>query len=177
MNQIELRTIKTPISEFLIGTLDEEVVLFDFKYRKSIKTLMAKKAELLDAEYIEGHNKLHDQVEQQITEYLKGERQEFDIPNRTEGTEFQQLVWKELQYIPSGTTIAYAELAKRIGNPKAVRAVGGANGKNVLAIIIPCHRVINANGDLQGYGGGLPLKKRLLKLEHQHSGSEVEEWF
>lgn len=82
-----------------------------------------------------------------------------------EGTEFQRGVWRQLCAIPYGTTISYAELAARVGNPKASRAVGLANGQNPIAIIIPCHRVIGANGKLTGYGGGLPLKEKLLALE------------
>jgi methylated-DNA-[protein]-cysteine S-methyltransferase len=101
----------------------------------------------------------------QLREYFSGRRTEFDLPLAPEGTDFQRRVWRQLQGIPYGKTISYGELAKRVGNPKASRAVGGANGCNPLPIVIPCHRVIGANGKLTGFGGGLPIKQALLELE------------
>lgn len=102
---------------------------------------------------------------QQLDEYFAGTRTEFDIDTLQAGTEFQQSVWKELCNIPYGRTISYLELSKRIGNVKAIRAVGTANGNNSISIIVPCHRVIGANGDLVGYGGDLWRKKWLLDHE------------
>ena len=101
----------------------------------------------------------------QLQEYFAGSRSEFDLPTRMIGTEFQKRVWDELVRIPYGRTISYGELALRIGNAKASRAVGLANGRNPISIIVPCHRVIGANGTLTGYGGGLPVKQKLLQLE------------
>jgi methylated-DNA-[protein]-cysteine S-methyltransferase len=101
----------------------------------------------------------------QLSEYFAGTRTEFDVPVAPEGTEFQCAVWRQLQGIPYGETIAYGELARRVGNPKASRAVGAANGANPIPIVIPCHRVIGANGKLTGFGGGLPVKEALLSLE------------
>ncbi len=101
----------------------------------------------------------------QLTEYFSGTRTEFDLPLAPEGTEFQRAVWRQLQGIPYGETIAYGELARRVGNPKASRAVGAANGANPIPIVIPCHRLIGANGKLTGFGGGLPVKEALLSLE------------
>ena len=106
-----------------------------------------------------------DEVIGQLQEYFAGERKTFLLPLIPEGTEFQRVVWSELQKIPYGETISYKGLADRIGKPKAVRAVGAANGANPIPIIIPCHRVIGNDGSLTGFGGGLPLKKRLLELE------------
>jgi O-6-methylguanine DNA methyltransferase len=102
----------------------------------------------------------------QLTEYLAGKRREFELALDLRGTEFQLAVWRALCAIPYGETISYAEQARRVGRPNAPRAVGAANGANPIAIIVPCHRVVNADGKLGGYGGGLPLKKRLLALEH-----------
>jgi methylated-DNA-[protein]-cysteine S-methyltransferase len=102
---------------------------------------------------------------QQLTEYFSGARTEFNLPLDPEGTEFQRAVWRRLQEIPYGESVAYGELARRLGNPKASRAVGAANGANPIPIVIPCHRVIGANGKLTGFGGGLPVKKALLSLE------------
>src|SRR5713101_3621789 len=103
----------------------------------------------------------------QLREYFAGRRTEFDLPLEPEGTLFQQTVWRHLRDIPFGETISYGELAKRAGNPKASRAVGAANGANPIPIVIPCHRVIGSNGKLTGYGGGLPIKEKLLALERR----------
>src|SRR5580693_2240557 len=101
----------------------------------------------------------------QLRSYFAGEREEFDLSLAPEGTKFQQDVWRQLCEIPFGETISYGELARRIGNPQASRAVGLANGSNPIPIVIPCHRVIGSNGKLTGYGGGLPIKEKLLALE------------
>jgi len=101
----------------------------------------------------------------QLDEYFAGKRRIFDLPLSPEGTPFQQTVWKRLQEIPYGQTISYAQLAKAVGNPKACRAVGSANGKNPIAIIIPCHRVIASDGSLGGFASGLENKIQLLALE------------
>jgi methylated-DNA-[protein]-cysteine S-methyltransferase len=102
---------------------------------------------------------------QQIQQYLKGERKVFNLPLEPKGTEFQQKVWKALQEIPYGETRCYKDIAINIGNEKASRAVGMANNKNPLPLVIPCHRVIGANGKLVGYAGGLDVKEKLLELE------------
>jgi methylated-DNA-[protein]-cysteine S-methyltransferase len=101
----------------------------------------------------------------QLRAYFAGSLQDFDLPLAPEGTAFQLEVWRKLQDIPYGQTISYGELARRIGNPNASRAVGLANGSNPIPIIIPCHRVIGSNGKLTGYGGGLHIKEKLLALE------------
>lgn len=101
----------------------------------------------------------------QLAEYFAGTRRDFDLPMRPSGTEFQRLVWKHLMHIRYGETWSYGELAQRIGKPKACRAVGLANGRNPLPIVVPCHRVIGANGTLTGYGGGLERKRWLLAHE------------
>jgi methylated-DNA-[protein]-cysteine S-methyltransferase len=103
----------------------------------------------------------------QLHAYFGGELEKFDLPLAPEGTPFQLGVWRSLCGIPYGETISYGELAGRIGNPKASRAVGLANGSNPIPIVIPCHRVIGSNGKLTGYGGGLPIKEKLLALERR----------
>jgi methylated-DNA-[protein]-cysteine S-methyltransferase len=100
----------------------------------------------------------------QLEEYFAGERTEFDVPMELDGTEFQCAVWAELARIPYGETISYGELARRVGRPKGPRAVGQANGRNPIPIIVPCHRVLASNG-IGGYGGGLPMKRALLAVE------------
>ena len=106
----------------------------------------------------------------QLRAYWAGERHDFDLLLVLAGTSFQKAVWRELQNIPYGETTSYGELARRIGKPKAVRAVGAANGANPIPLVVPCHRVIGSNGRLTGYGAGLPIKKALLAHEQLHFG-------
>jgi len=105
------------------------------------------------------------ELRRQLAEYFAGERRTFSLALAPEGTAFQLATWRALREIPYGTTISYAELARRIGRPAASRAVGAANGRNPLPIVVPCHRVIGADGSLTGFGGGLPVKRALLELE------------
>jgi methylated-DNA-[protein]-cysteine S-methyltransferase len=105
------------------------------------------------------------EVHSQLEAYFEGNRRDFDLPLAPAGTDFQCRVWKELVRIPYGTTLSYGAIARRIRRPAALRAVGAANGRNPIPIIIPCHRVIGADGTLTGYGGGLPIKEHLLSLE------------
>ena len=109
------------------------------------------------------------QTKQQLREYFAGQRSKFEIPLSPEGTPFQQKAWKQLQKIPYGKTVSYQEQAKRLGNENKCRAVGGANGKNPIPFVIPCHRVVNKNGQLGGFGLGLPMKEWLLYREQNPS--------
>jgi len=117
-----------------------------------------------DPQWIEDPSALAEAI-RQLKAYFAGELEDFDLSLAPQGTPFQQKVWSELQKIPYGKTTSYGELARRIGNPNASRAVGLANGSNPIPIVIPCHRVIGSNGRLTGYGGGLPIKEKLLALE------------
>ena len=112
-------------------------------------------------------NRLLDEVERQLGEYFRGERKAFDLSLRMKGTPFQLEDWEALKGIPYGETVTYGEIARRIGRPKASRAVGMANHNNPISIIVPCHRVIGKNGKLTGYGGGLNVKQQLLELEQK----------
>ena len=117
---------------------------------------------------------LSDEVIRQLEEYLRGARRRFDLPLAPEGTSFQRSVWQALREIPYGQTRCYEEIAEAVGNPRACRAVGMANNKNPIAILIPCHRVVGKNGSLVGYAGGLELKKKLLRLEQETCPEEPE---
>jgi methylated-DNA-[protein]-cysteine S-methyltransferase len=117
--------------------------------------------------YAETSTPLLDRAEKQLREYFSGKRKAFDLPFEFAGTDFQKAVWKQLQSIPYGKTWSYQELAERVGNPKAVRAVGSANGKNPISIFIPCHRVVRLSGELGGYAGGIGNKALLLDLEQR----------
>jgi methylated-DNA-[protein]-cysteine S-methyltransferase len=119
-----------------------------------------------DSAWREDPTALHEPI-RQLSAYFAGELETFDLPLAPEGTPFQLRVWRLLCEIPYGETISYGELARRMGNPNASRAVGLANGANPIPIVIPCHRVIGSNGKLTGYGGGLPIKEKLLALERR----------
>ena len=152
------------IYEFLFGFLKieyEEDVLISLKKTDETSD-WGKKTEFTDLVYKE------------IMEYLNGKRKSFDIKYEINGTEFQKKVWKELTNIPYGETRTYKEIAVAVGNPKASRAVGMANNKNPIAIIVPCHRVIGSDGKLVGYAGGLDMKRTLLNLEKKYNGRYQE---
>lgn len=120
---------------------------------------------LLDVEFTEGTSAVIEAAVTQLDEYFAGERREFDVPLMFAGTEFQKQVWNELLQIPFSRTTTYGELARRIGHPAAVRAIANAVGSNALSVLVPCHRVLGADGTLTGYAGGLPAKRHLLNLE------------
>ena len=120
---------------------------------------------MLKADFVEKNSKVIEAARQQLEDYFCHERTTFDLPLLFVGSEFQKRVWNALMEISYGTTVSYGDLARRIGMPKAVRAVANANGANAISIFAPCHRVIGSDGSLTGYGGGLPTKKFLLELE------------
>ncbi len=124
----------------------------------------------LNVNFVEHDDEILKKTREQLDEYLNGDRKEFDIPLLMVGTDFQKSVWDALMKIPYGKTASYLDIAKCINKEKAVRAVASANGANSLSLIIPCHRIIGSNEELVGYGGGVPVKKRLLKLEQNNSG-------
>ncbi len=152
--------LDTPIGELLIAGEDGALSMIGFP-----KGSMRREPE---PDWIFNENQLADACEQ-LTEYFAGERRDFDIPLKLSGTEFQVSVLEALQEIPYGETASYGEIAKQIGRPKAVRAVGAANGRNPIPIVVPCHRVIGSTGDLTGFGGGLDTKEALLRLEAEHT--------
>lgn len=145
----------TKIGRIEIEENGEAITKINFA-RKDIEEYIDKKETLLLKEAIK-----------QLNEYLEGKRNLFDLPLAPEGTEFQKKVWNALKEIPFGQTKSYGEIAKIIGNEKASRAVGMANNKNPIMIVVPCHRVIGANGKLVGYAGGIEVKEMLLKLEKE----------
>ncbi len=165
MNKINIEYYKTRFGEMILGAFDGKLCLLDFRYRRMRKTVDNRIKNGLKAEFVEHGDMVLQKAKQQLDEYLCGDRKAFDIPLLMVGTDFQKSVWNALMKVPYGTTSTYLRLAKGINNEKAVRAVANANGANSIGIIIPCHRIIGSDGELVGYGGGLPVKKRLLKLE------------
>ncbi len=165
MDKINIQYYKTKVGELILGSFNDSLCLLDFRYRKMRTAIDSRIQKGLKANFIESDNQLLEKTRQQLDEYFSGNRKEFDIPLLMVGTDFQKNIWQALLKVPYGTTSTYLQLAKNIDNRKAVRAVANANGANAIGIIIPCHRIIGTDGSLVGYAGGLPAKKRLLKLE------------
>ena len=166
MNKIIVQYHKTPYGELILGSFDEELCLCDWRYRKKRSTIDRRLEKNLNAGFIKGESKVLSQTVAQLNEYFNFERKTFDIPLLLVGTDFQKTVWNKLIKITYGKTASYMQLAKRVGNIKAVRPVASANGANAISIIVPCHRIIGSDGALVGYAGGLKAKQKLLELEN-----------
>ncbi|WMT52493.1 methylated-DNA--[protein]-cysteine S-methyltransferase [Ferroplasma acidiphilum] len=164
-NNIKIQYFKTKIGELILGSFEGNLCILDFRHSKKRTTIDNRIKTGLKANFLEEEDEILAETKKQVAEYLDGNRKEFDIPLLMVGTDFQKNVWNALLKIPYGTTISYLQLAENIGNAKAVRAVANADGANAMAVIIPCHRVIESNGGLGGYGGGVAIKKQLLELE------------
>ena len=162
---IRVDRLATPLGPMLVGATDTQLCLLEFVDRRMLPAQVQRLRRRLGAAFVPDRNSIIDQTEGEISDYFDGSRQDFTVPIVTPGTEFQEAVWAALTCIPYGRTVSYRDLAEEVGHPGAVRAVGTTNGLNALAIIVPCHRVIGADGKLVGYGGGLWRKKRLLELE------------
>ena len=164
-NAVALDWIPSPLGPLVVGATEEGVCLVEFSDRRMLETQLATLRRRLGMPLLPGRSEWLDALRSQLGEYFAGERERFDLPLVHPGTPFQETVWRSLLEIPYGETRSYRELAECIGRPAAVRAVGTANGMNRIAIVIPCHRVVNADGHLGGYGGGLWRKQALLGLE------------
>lgn len=166
---IIIKQIETEVGLMLAGATDKGICMFDFIDYKLIDLEKRQLEQAFKAPLVEGNHPLLDVLETQVAEYFKKERKEFDIPLDLVGTEFQKKVWLSLLEIPYGETISYLQQAQSIGKPTAVRAVANANGKNKIAIVLPCHRVVGSDDSLTGYGGGVWRKKKLLELEQSEN--------
>lgn len=152
-------SVDTPIGPLMLAADEDGLRLIQFSTSKHQVEP--------GSDWIDGENDILRDTRTQLEEYFAGKRRDFDLPLSLVGTEFQKKVWRMLAQIPCGSTFSYQQLATRIGKPKATRAVGAANGRNPIPIVLPCHRVIGAAGGLTGFGGGLPAKRWLL----QHEGA------
>jgi methylated-DNA-[protein]-cysteine S-methyltransferase len=155
--QVIYRHIESPVGPLLLAGNESGLQLIEFHTPRHPMPR--------GNDWCEGDHALLQLAQRQLDEYFAGTRRHFDLPLSPLGTDFQRQVWWELANIPFGRTISYAELAQRVGRPTATRAVGAANGRNPIPIVLPCHRVIGADGSLTGFGGGLPTKQFLLQLE------------
>lgn len=156
MNPIHYCHVDTPVGRLTVAATDAGLHAIEFPENRHPQRR---------AGWVEGDHPLLRQARGQLDEYFAGTRRTFDLPLSPRGTPFQRQVWLALASIPYGRTESYAQLAARVERPAAMRAVGGANGRNPLPIVLPCHRVIGADGSLTGFGGGLPTKRFLLQLE------------
>lgn len=174
MDRINIQHHKTEIGELVLGSFGSKLCLLGFGDRETGRAFGDRIRKKLDAEFVEQNDEVLEKTRKQVDEYLNGNRKEFDIPLLMVGTDFQRRVWKALMRVSYGTTSTYGQIAEDIGSPRAVRAVGNANKANPISIIVPCHRVIGSDGELVGYGGGLPLKKWLLRLEQGDTRAWVD---
>jgi len=154
---IRYQYIDSPVQPLLLAADEQGLQLIEFHSPRHPMARLEK--------WAKGKNSVLEATRAQLEEYFAGTRKQFDLPLAPQGTPFQKEVWHTLATIPYGETISYAQLAQRVGKPTAMRAVGAANGRNPLPIVLPCHRVIGADGSLTGFGGGLPTKQFLLELE------------
>lgn len=165
---INMTRIETDLGVMIAAATDKGICMFEFADYKLLDLELKQLTATFKAPLVQGNNPLFDTLKEQLEQYFKGERCDFDIPLDLAGTEFQKQVWLSLLQIPYGCTTSYAKQAELLGRPSSVRAVANANGKNKISIILPCHRIIGADGSLTGYGGGIWRKKKLLELERQN---------
>lgn len=168
---VTIAVMDTPLGAMIAAATSHELVMLEFADRRMLATQFYRLERMLGCRFECAETPVLTSTRKQLNEFFAGSRDRFDLPLSIEGTPFQKLVWNELLRIPPGATRSYAEQARAIGRPEAVRAVARANGDNRIAIIVPCHRVIGSDGSLTGYGGGLWRKKKLLERELSNSSA------
>lgn len=173
METIKILRITSPVGNMILGSYGNKLCLCDWDIEKRRKTIDSRICRHFNSKYEEGCSEIISNAINELNEYFAGQRQDFSIPVIFSGSEFQCRVWSELMKIPYGTTITYAQLALRTGNPRAVRAIASAIANNSISIIVPCHRVIGSSGNLTGYAGGLPAKQALLALESNADSLQI----
>jgi O-6-methylguanine DNA methyltransferase len=171
MSRIVYREFETPVGGMVTAATGNGCCLLEFEDRGGLEVIRKRILKRYGMEMVEGEDPILDRVQSELEEYFEGVRFEFSLPLDLKGTSFQRAVWRELLTIPYGETRTYGEIAASVGKPKAVRATGRANGDNYIAIVVPCHRVVQHDGALRGYGGGLWRKRHLL--EHEGSLSKM----
>lgn len=160
---------ETPLGPMEAAVYGQQLCLFDFVHRKNSPKIKERVSKFFVGEFISGEHELFAVLKQQFEAYLRGRLFQFDLPLAFSGSDFQNRVWEQLLKIPYGETWSYTALTKQVGEATLIRAVAGANGANCMAIVVPCHRVVGANGNLVGYAGGLTVKRKLLNLEREHN--------
>jgi AraC family transcriptional regulator, regulatory protein of adaptative response / methylated-DNA-[protein]-cysteine methyltransferase len=173
---ITMTEIATPLGPMFAGATSEGVCLLEFTNRIRLEKEMKDLKHVLQADTQSGRNAHLDQLEKELSEYFDGKRKIFSVLLHTPGTEFEKAVWMKLQEIPYGRTWSYKEQSVAMNNPKAIRAIAATNGRNRLAIVIPCHRVIGSDGTMTGYAAGVEKKKWLLNFELSNSDAPIGEF-
>lgn len=158
--------VNSPVGRLLIAATAEGLWLIEFEHPRH--------PEPRSADWERHDSSLLREAHRQLDAYFAGRLREFDLPLATRGTDFQRRVWQALRKVPYGATRSYADIARQLGKPNATRAVGAANGRNPVPIVVPCHRVVGADGSLTGFGGGLDTKRFLLRLESQRQPGQAE---
>lgn len=174
MATVAISYLSTSYGELILGIYEDQVCLCDWRDRKARIQIDQRIQKALNAEYQELEVPLHRILKEQLTSYFAGSIESFSLPLLMLGTNFQKEIWRLLLEIPYGTILSYLGLAKRYQDEKAIRAVATANGANAISILIPCHRVVGANGELRGYAGGLECKRNLLLLESKNCHEQLE---
>lgn len=162
---VYVKEFQVPCGVLLIGSCEGNLVMSDWRGGWHCASVQKRLERYFKGPFVVGTSPVIEEAQKELAEYFEGKRRTFDLPLAFAGTDFQKSVWQALQKIGYGETVSYGELARRIGRPKAVRAVGVAVGENPFSIIVPCHRIVGADGSLTGYGGGFEAKKFLLGLE------------
>lgn len=167
--KVNIQYYDSPCGQLVLASAGDELCLCDWNEMPCAERNMRRLVRLIGAEFQDSTSPVLEQTKHELDQFFAGKRKEFDIPLRYVGTEFQKQVWQALLDIPYGETRTYMEIARRIGNPKGVRAVAGAIGANGMSIIIPCHRVIGSDNSLTGFAGGLHTKQLLLEIESSNA--------
>lgn len=162
---IHTEIFSSPYGELILGSYQDQLCMCDWRYRKSRVQIDQRIKNGLNASFVEAGSLIIEKCKDQLEQYFKAGRKDFNIPILFVGSEFQKSVWSSLMEIPYGTTLSYLKLSRKLGDEKAIRAVAKANGDNALSIVVPCHRILGSDGGLVGYAGGLRTKQKLLQLE------------
>jgi len=173
-HDINFTNWKSPFGDLTLADYDDRLCMCDWRYRKMRTTIDRRIQSFLNAGFVENTTPIIIETINQLEQYFRGEREEFNIPVMLVGTDFQRLVWEALMKIPYGQTSTYMELTREVGDEKAIRAVASANGANAISIIVPCHRILGSNGKLIGYAGGIIAKSKLLDLENPKRNPQLD---
>lgn len=168
LDAVYLSDLNTPLGPMIAGVTDKGLCLLEFTTRVKLEKELKDLEAMLGVNVCSGKNKYSDQIEKELKEYFEGTRRVFTLPLHTPGNEFSKSVWDMLLQIPYGDTWTYKKQSEQMKMPLAIRAIAAMNGKNRLAIVIPCHRVIGSDGSLTGYAGGIDKKRWLLNFEREH---------
>jgi methylated-DNA-[protein]-cysteine S-methyltransferase len=174
MNYIKIQNYHSPLGDLILGSFENKLCLCDWFHRTNRTVIDTRLRKGLNAEFSEEKDQVIETAVFQLEEYFQGRRRIFKLPLLMIGSDFQKKVWQALLEIPYGKTETYAALSERLKNPLGIRAIASANGANALSILVPCHRVIGADGKMVGYAGGLRVKKKLLQMEGALDTSQLE---